>query len=153
MSANPTSTAAVGSPDANTVPIMNVAVPQPILDTSHQVYEKVVGGLQWYVEQWEDVIIEAKAMLAPGDESLAAADILASLTNAKVASDIPGRVRLRLKQLRGHTDLAEQCEHALGSMHGIRQVEVSSLTGSVLVFYDAAQYASREALLNAMAAL
>ena len=75
--------------------------------------------MEWYVEQWEDLVVEAKASLTAGEEGLSVAGILAGLAEATVVSDIPGRVRLRLKQLKGHDRLAEQSAQALGSMEGI----------------------------------
>ena len=67
-------------------------------------------------------------------------------------SDLPGRLRIRLKELRWQDQLAAQCTQALGSLPGINQVEVSTVTGSILVHYDTACYASSVVLLNAMAA-
>ena len=127
-------------------------VTQPVTRTSLQVYETLVGSVQWYVEQWEDLVVEAKASLASNAPSPTVAEVLAGLAEATVASAIPGRVRWRLKQLKGHDRLAEQGAQALGRLPGIRQVEVSALTGSVLIFYDTAKYASRDALARALAA-
>ena len=49
---------------------------------------------------------------------------------------LPGRVRVRLPRLKGNASLAAEVERALGALVGIRHVETSTTTGSVLVFYE-----------------
>ena len=66
------------------------------------------------------------------------ADVLAGLASVKVASDLPGRLRIRLKELRWQEQLPAQCTQTLGSLPGIGQVEASTITGSILVHYDTA---------------
>jgi len=136
------------------VAIVNVPamVANSVTQTNRQFYDSITSGVQWYFEQWEDLVEEAKASLSTDAESIGVSDILAGLAEAKVASDIPGRIRLRLKQLRGHDDLATQSAQALGRLSGITEVDVSALTGSILIFYDTAQYESRDALVRAIAA-
>ena len=152
MSANSANGTTAESSVAVTIVNLPATVVQPVAQASRQFYDTITGGVQWYFEQWEDLVVEAKASLSTGAESIGVSDILAGLAEAKVASDIPGRVRLRLKQLRGHDDVATQSAQALGRMSGITEADVSALTGSILIFYDTAQYESRDALVRAIAA-
>ena len=80
------------------------------------------------------------------------ADVMADLANAKVVSDIPGRLRLRLKELRWQDQLLAESAQALGSLPGLQQVEASPITGSILIHYDTARYGTRAALMDALAA-
>ncbi len=136
-------------PGAAIIPTINETVVQPVAKTGQQLFGKVIGGVHWYLEQWEDLVMEAKEMVAPTDEGITAADILARLNEAQVISEIPGRIRWRLKELKGQTHLAEAVASALVSAPGVNQVSVRALTGSILVFYDAESYPSRESLLSA----
>ncbi|MFN8474233.1 MAG: hypothetical protein U0822_18715 [Anaerolineae bacterium] len=129
------------------------SVSKPLHEPSRKAYGRLQESVQWYVEHWEDLVHEARAERAPHEEvSLSPDGILKSLSDAKVASDIPGRVRLRVDQLKGHDGLAEPVAQTLGSIPGVKQVEVSSATGSILVVYDKKKYASREELLGAIPA-
>lgn len=49
---------------------------------------------------------------------------------------VPGRVRIKLPRLKGEARLAQEVQRALVAIPGIQEVEVSALTGSVLVLYD-----------------
>ena len=49
---------------------------------------------------------------------------------------LPGRVRVRLPRLKGNASLAVEVERALRALVGIRHVETSTTTGSVLVLYE-----------------
>src|SRR5437870_10057613 len=49
---------------------------------------------------------------------------------------LPGRVRVRLPRLKGNTSLAGEVERTLTALQGIRHVEASTTTGSVLVLYE-----------------
>lgn len=49
---------------------------------------------------------------------------------------VPGRVRLKLPRLKGDASLAQDVQRTLAALPGIQGVEVSALTGSVLVHYD-----------------
>jgi hypothetical protein len=131
---------------------VTAAVPQSVSQAAQKSYDTVVHRVQWYLEQWEDVVEEARAMraAAAGLEALSHADFLASLPEAKVVSDIPGRLRVRAQQLKGQQRLAEQCTERLAKLEGISEVHVSPLTGSVLTFYDSDQYKSAGALLGAI---
>jgi hypothetical protein len=128
------------------------AVTKPITDAGRQVYDMVAKDVQWYKEKWEDIVHEVKAerTKAYTQEGLGVEDILQSLTEAKVASYIPGRVRLRMKTLKRQDQLTAQLAQALASTPGVNQAVVSQYTGSILMFFDTTQYASLEALLEAM---
>ncbi len=107
------------------------------------------GSVEWYLEQWEDVVHEVRAGLA--SDARNTADILGSLPEARVASSVPGRVRLRVNKLKGQDRLAQQCVQALLATPGISRAEANPLTRSLLVYYDTAHYPSLEALIQAMA--
>src|SRR5215510_3179814 len=49
---------------------------------------------------------------------------------------LPGRVRVRLPRLKGNASLAGEVERTLTALQGIRHVETSTTTGSVLVLYE-----------------
>ncbi|MCW5881182.1 MAG: hypothetical protein KIS91_09660 [Anaerolineae bacterium] len=125
------------------------SITQPAAKTGQAAYGKVASGVQWYIEQWEDLVHEARAERTPSEEGLTADSLVAGLTDARVAWDIPGHLRLRPTPLKGHSRLAEETAQALGSIPGVQQVDISSLTGSVLIAYDTETFPSREALLSA----
>jgi hypothetical protein len=54
----------------------------------------------------------------------------------QVVHFLPGRVRVKLPGLKGNTALAREVQHTLAAIDGIRHVEVSPITGSVLVLYN-----------------
>jgi Heavy metal associated domain 2 len=49
---------------------------------------------------------------------------------------LPGRVRVKLSKLKGNASLAGEVERTLTALQGIRHVETSTMTGSVLVLYE-----------------
>jgi len=49
---------------------------------------------------------------------------------------LPGRVRVKLPRLKGNASLAGEVERTLTALQGIRHVETSTMTGSVLVLYE-----------------
>ncbi|MBO6178786.1 MAG: hypothetical protein J6O04_06410 [Selenomonadaceae bacterium] len=54
----------------------------------------------------------------------------------EVSSYIPGRIRLRSKKLLGNPKLAQQIYKELASFKEIQSVEISILTGSILILYE-----------------
>ncbi|HJY84224.1 MAG TPA: hypothetical protein VKK81_24450 [Candidatus Binatia bacterium] len=64
----------------------------------------------------------------------------------RVVHAIPGRIRLKVAQVRENPALASELQTRLATIHGIRQVEVNPRTGSVLVLYEAQNTASPDAL-------
>ena len=40
-------------------------VTEPVTRVGRKAYDQVAGGMQWYVERWEDMVHEAKAARAP----------------------------------------------------------------------------------------
>lgn len=125
---------------------------QPLVDATHTVYERIAGGVEWYFEHWVDIVEEIKAEQAALLPSLEVADIMAALPEAKVASDIPGRARLRLSQLKKQSDLCAEIAEVVKAVPGVDAVHVSAITGSILALYDTRQVPSLEALLNALVA-
>jgi len=124
--------------------------PDSVTDAGQKGYDRVVGGVQWYLEKWEDLIEEARASQQIKLAEVSLEEVFASLPEAPVASDIPGRLRVRTHLLKGQSRLAQQCTTELDGLPGISEVHVSSLTGSVLVFYDTEVYESRGELLQAL---
>ena len=134
-----TDTITVETPSTALIPVKPAAVVKPLVDGTHAAYEKVAGGVEWYFEHWVDLVEEIRAEQAVKQPRLSMDDIMAALPEAKVVSDIPGRVRLRLPELKGQKPLVEQCAEALGGIPGITDAQVSSVTGSILAFYDTDQ--------------
>ncbi len=50
---------------------------------------------------------------------------------------IAGRLRLKLLEIKNRPQLAARAETALGSLDGVTSVKANSLTGSLLIQYDA----------------
>ncbi|MCO5190140.1 MAG: hypothetical protein M9918_18365 [Anaerolineae bacterium] len=127
------------------------ALPPSVTDAGRKAYDSVAGGAQWYIEQWEDLIAEAREMRASAElDDIPAEDFLANLIEAKIDSDIPGRLRVRPAQLKGRSELARQCTELLAGVDGISEAHVSALTGSVLLFYDTNHFETSEELLLAL---
>jgi hypothetical protein len=53
-----------------------------------------------------------------------------------VSHAIPGRIRIKLPNVKGNPALAAELERRLAAMYVVQWVEVSPLTGSVLLGYD-----------------
>lgn len=149
MTASP-ATVTVDSPGGVNIPVQIEQITQPVTESSRKLYQKISGGAQWYGEQWEDLLIEAKHKALGAESHHTAGDILARLGAAKVASDLPGRVRVRLKELRWQDRLLGDVSSALGSLPGIQQVDTNSVTGSILVRYDKTLYSSLQDLMQAV---
>ena len=58
------------------------------------------------------------------------------LTGVTVVHAIPGRIRLKIKQIRNNHELADEVEDRLSRVAGVRWVEANPVTGSVLVLFD-----------------
>jgi hypothetical protein len=54
----------------------------------------------------------------------------------KVVHTLPGRVRLKVDQVKGNPTLARRAEKQLAKVPGIKQVEAAAKTGSLLIHYD-----------------
>lgn len=68
------------------------------------------------------------------------------MESVEVVHFIPGRVRLRIKDLKTMPALAEQVRSAFAGVPGIRCVDIKALTGSVVVEYDAGAIRCAESL-------
>lgn len=64
----------------------------------------------------------------------------------KIVHAIPGRMRLKVGDVRENPTLAGELQRRLTSLPGVRTVEVNSRTGSVLILYKATAFTSTEAL-------
>jgi hypothetical protein len=160
MSVKPTTVTSpdgLGKSDGLTLTIrIPGAVVNPVAQAGRQVYESVLGGVQWYLEHWGDVVGGARAEQSAATESASQADvagILESLPKAKIISAAPGRVRVRVKQLKANDEVAYQTVETLARLPGIRRIELSQVTGSLLILYNPGKYASPDALLEAGARL
>lgn len=58
---------------------------------------------------------------------------------AEVLSSVPGRLRLRVPDLRDHPRRAAELAARVRAVHGVRAVEPNPVTGSVLVRFDPAR--------------
>jgi manganese/zinc-transporting P-type ATPase C len=57
-----------------------------------------------------------------------------------VCHTIPGRVRLRVSQIKGSEERARALEYWLADQSGVQEASASALTGSVVLLYDAAAW-------------
>ena len=74
----------------------------------------------------------------------------------RVVHAIPGRIRLKVTQVRKNPAFASEIQTRLATVDGISEVEVNPLTGSVLLIYQASDIASPDslrALVEPLAAL
>ncbi len=69
-----------------------------------------------------------------------------TIQGVKVVHAMPGRVRLKVDKVKGNPAFAEKAQARLGQLPGIKQVEAKPLTGSVLIYYDAAALLAEGAL-------
>jgi hypothetical protein len=83
-------------------------------------------------------------------KNLGAAGALQWAELLRVVHILPGRVRLRLRALRGDPGQAAVLRTHLGQIQGIHQVEVNHRTGSLLVHYEPRMLSS-PAFLDAFA--
>ena len=72
---------------------------------------------------------------------------------ARVSHQMPGRLRLRVPELRRHTPYFQAAERILGECEGVRRVETNALTAGILVFHrnsvsDIAEYAKARNLFD-----
>jgi len=58
-----------------------------------------------------------------------------ALPGVRVVHAIPGRIRLKLRQIRGNAELAWEVEEQLSRIPGVANVEANAVTGSVLVVF------------------
>lgn len=127
-------------------------VAAPVRAAGETAYAQVAGGLHWYGVQWDSLVTDAQAMTAspalePGQ------NVATVIASAPAITDLPGRLRLGVKLLRGNGELADGVTTALNALPGITRVRSSSASGNVLVLYAVAQYASAESLRQSIAAL
>ena len=69
-----------------------------------------------------------------------------NLEGIRIVHAIPGRVRLKVDEVRENQTLAGELQQRLTSLPGVRKVEINPRTGSVLILYEAAVFGSAEAL-------
>ena len=64
------------------------------------------------------------------------------LEDVRVVHAIPGRIRLKVSELKDNPALAEAVQERLSSVEAVDWVETNPVTGSVLVVYDVDEVAS-----------
>lgn len=64
----------------------------------------------------------------------------------KVVHAIPGRIRLKISQVKEDSAFAEEIHRQLSAVQSVQWVETNQVTGSVLVLYDVEEIASPESL-------
>jgi hypothetical protein len=126
------------------------AVAQPMARAGRSLYDGVAGTVERYLEKWEDVVYEAKAEREPAPAP-DVNSILAALPGAKTVSEAPGRVRLSVGLLKRQDQLAYEVVEALSQVPGVRRIEASSITGTVLITYSTRTYPSLDALRQKLA--
>jgi hypothetical protein len=67
-------------------------------------------------------------------------------TTVEVAHALPGRVRFKISKLKHDPELSRELGQRLAGVEGIERVEISPLTGSVLVIFDQTKLHSLESL-------
>ena len=143
---------AIEPPNPTAGPVVPEAITEPIAKASRQAYEHFAGKFEWYREQWEDVVHEAKTVRARkySLEGVSVADVLSGLGGAKSGVEPAGPRAAH----QGGQEAGSACRTdrgRLGALPGINQAEANPLTGSVLILFDAQKYPSLDALLKAVA--
>lgn len=59
-----------------------------------------------------------------------------TLTGVRIVHAIPGRIRLKIRQIQDHPQLAWEVEEQLSRIPGVSDVEANPVTGSVLVLFE-----------------
>jgi hypothetical protein len=70
------------------------------------------------------------------------------IAGIKVVHTMPGRVRVKISRLKNNPAFAREIQERLSGIPGIQTVEVSLLTGSVLVLYDAEEMDPFDSLIS-----
>ena len=81
---------------------------------------------------------EKKPEMSQGTESGVEPEAPKQTHYAEVASHVPGRLRIRLHPDSRKPQVTEQIKNTLEGQHGVHEVAVNHLTGSIAVKYDAA---------------
>lgn len=63
--------------------------------------------------------------------------MLKDSADIRISHFLPGRIRLRVRAIKGNRGLAEQMRAAFCSVQGLTSLSYNTLTGSVLITYDA----------------
>jgi hypothetical protein len=61
------------------------------------------------------------------------------MSEAQILHAVPGRIRVKISQVKGNPAFAKQLEQTLAGMGMVRWFKVNPLTGSVLIGYDPAR--------------
>ena len=114
------------------------------------IHKSIAGGVQRLGQRRNEEIDEPAT---PVHVDIDPTSLLAGLSSANVVSNAPGRVRLRLHQIVGQAELAEQTASVLAAIDGVVEVHARPTTGSVVVRFDPVRYPSLESLLDGIATL
>jgi hypothetical protein len=66
--------------------------------------------------------------------------------DVKILSYVPGRVRLRVKALKGNRNLAKVAQKEISAVPGVKEVTINELTGSVLLRYENSMLGNQESV-------
>jgi hypothetical protein len=66
--------------------------------------------------------------------------------DVKILSYVPGRVRLRVRPLKGNRNLVEVAQKEILAVPGVKEVTINELTGSVLLRYDNTMLGNQESV-------
>lgn len=134
------------------IPANAAAAAKPVIEAGQAAISQVSVRAERYFEQWVDLVEEVRAeQVVAGQPVVSLDDALAGLAAAEVMSVSTGRVRLRLPELHGQRVVAEELADVLVTVPGIKRVQVSAITGSVLIFYSERDYPAVDDLLEAIA--
>jgi hypothetical protein len=64
------------------------------------------------------------------------AELSSFMEPASLGHRMPGRLRLRFPQLKGAEERLRDIQHLLSAIPGVREVELNSVSGSLLVLHD-----------------
>lgn len=57
-------------------------------------------------------------------------------SNGRIVHVTPGRIRVKMDDMKGNRSLADAIQHRLSAVQGVKQVTTNPVTGSVLVCFD-----------------
>ncbi len=60
--------------------------------------------------------------------------------------DVPGRLRVKTPLIKSRPQMADEVRTALGAVTGINSVTVNTVTGSIVIYYDARLITSKAVL-------
>jgi hypothetical protein len=119
----------------------------------HTITSQLATAPHWYSQQWQTLYAEAQATRHTAVTThVTKAELLAALGRATAVSDLHGRVRLQLPNMRHNEARASAYRQALADVPGISRSHVNTTSGRVLIHYELAYYPSLDSLREALVA-